>query len=332
MGCGKTRYLKLLSYLCPNPWRAICPTPAALYRYIEATKPGPTLLVDEAQQAIDEKGSELARTLYAIFCAGTEKDAILPRCVPTPGGGFEPYGFPIYCPKALARIGKPEGVLEDRCLFIQLERKTEQETILQDRMRKIEARGKVLKERLEGWASDESVMAKAAGIYDALEKWKFGNDRIAEFLLPLQAVLDMEGEHAALDALEGWIQSVEESGRKIENQQDHVRLLAACRDIFMRCGREFFPTEDLINFLVDRDGEPWSTYTGGIRISAFALAKLFRKFEGYDIKPQRNKEGTHNGYSRARQEKAWPRYLPPYVPPTIASDAPSYVPPRLAKS
>src|SRR5262249_39782590 len=185
--CGKTRLLELLEQVCRKAWVLVNVSPPALYRRIKQERP--TLLLDEAQSLV-RRGSEGSEVLREIFCGSVSKNAMVSRCS---GPDHEPTNFPIYCPKAMALIGKLEGVLADRSLPVLMKRKKKGDKVKKCRMKLVEAEGASIKAELCEWASSDDKREKAKALYDELETFDIENDRMAELLLPLQAILIAEG-------------------------------------------------------------------------------------------------------------------------------------------
>jgi hypothetical protein len=302
--CGKTRLLELLQQICPNAKLTVSISPPALFRKIRVEMP--TLLHDEAQ-SLSRGGSEAAEALREIFCGGISKKATVSRCV---GQNHIPTDFPIYCPKAVALIGKLDGTLADRSLPIQMKRKKEGEEVKRFRMRVIEGDGATVSADLKKWAECETTKKHAKKLYDQLEPFDIDNDRMAELLLPLQTVLIMEGgedddTNLPLGELRRYAEDLEKLVAEIERQSPAVRLLAACKDI-LTSKIYFIRTQELIQQLVALPEEEWNTYSHGMPITERALAILL---EDYDIKPRRDNR-QQRGYCRHHFLDAWARYIP----------------------
>jgi hypothetical protein len=304
--CGKTTLLDLLNQVVPRPRYTTNISPAALYRMVELERP--TLLMDESQ-SISRRGSEASEVIREILNAGTGRNAKVIRC----GGERmdQIVEFSVYGPKVFAMIGEPDRVLADRCLPVALRRKTNQDQVQRYRLREVEEVGAEVRAELEQWATENTEKAREA--YDQLEPFAIENDRMADLLMPLQAVLAI-ADPDRLKELEEYARGLDERDREADRMEPGVRLLAACREIFAsyrdRMGTQpvFYPTAGLIMELVNRTEEPWATFTRGKPITPEALANLLRK---YDIRPEPNAQRTARGYFSIRFEDAWTRYLPP---------------------
>lgn len=309
--CGKTLLLDLLFLIVPKGRYTTNISPSALYRVIEAERP--TLLMDESQ-SISRRGSEASEVIREILNAGIGRNAKVTRCAGEQHDKI--VEFAVYSPKVFALIGDLDGVLADRCLPVRLERKTKEARVERYRSRIIEPIGKALGEKLEKWT--KSNAKKVSEIYDHLEPFPIENDRMAELLLPLQAVLVVAAGDEALEILSDYATDLDERDREQETQTPGVRLLAACRELF---GKKvgFMPTDTLIASLVDRREEPWHRWNRGEPMSREALANLLRP---YGIRSARNKTQTARGYFAADFTDAWDRYLPPLKkPPKPANPA-----------
>jgi hypothetical protein len=156
-------------------------------------------------------------------------------------------------------------------------------------------------------------------VYDGIEPFDIENDRMAELLTPLQAVLKVTGGPKAVEVLKEYAKGLDERDKQQEMQSPEVRMLNACREIYDELGVKFLPTSSkngettLQKQLVARKEEPWAHWSRGERITPEAIANLLREF---GIRSERNKAQTAKGYYRQRFEEAWARYLAPHpIPP-----------------
>ena len=227
--------------------------------------------------------------------------------------------FSVYGPKVFAMIGEPDAVLADRSLPVALRRKTKDDEVRRYRSREVEEAGKAVRDKLEQWAADKA--AEVASIYATIEPFDIENDRMADLLMPLQAVLAVAAPDR-LKELEEYAKELDKRDREADRMETGPRLLTACREIFrshqqrLNTQSVFFPTKGLIEELVKRTEEPWTTYTRGKEITPEALANLLKK---YGIRPELNAQRSVRGYNSARFEDAWARYLPPLENPSILS-------------
>jgi putative DNA primase/helicase len=310
--CGKTRLLDLLKLITPNAYCTSNISCAALYRLIELKRP--TLLLDEAQ-SIRRRASEVSEVLRELLNAGIDRDAKVLRVGGESNSEIQEFG--IYAPKVIALIGELDGVLADRCLPIDMRRKTVADTIQPYRSRIVEPIGKALHAKLEHWA--KKYAKRVAAIYDHLEAFAIRNDRMAELLLPLQAVLKV-ADPASLKLLESYAHSLDERDR--DTVSPGVQLLAACREIVGRnkiaVATGFISTQSLLTALMQRDWEPWCHWSQGRAMTPHALGDLLRPFS---IRASRNRNQTARGFIVRDFEEAWVRYLPPRPSPEAAKTA-----------
>src|SRR5262245_4248246 len=127
--------------------------------------------------------------------------------------------FSIYGPKVFAMIGEPDSVLADRCLPVALRRKTKQDQVQRYRSREVEEVGAEVRAELEQWAAENAVKVKEA--YDRLEPFSIENDRMADLLLPLQAVVavaDLDGSDGLAGILRGYAADLDKREREVEDK------------------------------------------------------------------------------------------------------------------
>src|SRR5262245_54502187 len=128
--CGKSHLLACIAKLARNVLSTVSLTVAALFRTIEQDQP--TLLIDEVDNILS-KGNE-NEELRAILNAGFERGSKVRRCV---GPNFDLKDFAVFCPKALAGIGRLPDTVSDRCIPIHLIAKKKSEAIQRFRKREV---------------------------------------------------------------------------------------------------------------------------------------------------------------------------------------------------
>jgi putative DNA primase/helicase len=305
--CGKTTLLSLVGMLCPNPSQTMNMSAAVLYRLIEKEGPALTILLDEAQ-SLARLGSEQAHAIREIFCAGTGRNAAVYRCV---GDDHDVGEFRVYCPKALAAIGGVDGVLADRCLGVRLWRKTGADRVIRFRRRQVEGPAGELAAKLADWAQGSRRLVEAA--YDKAEGFDLDNDRLADLLLPLQAVLSAPGTGSwAVRVLEHYARELEQAEAQERLQTPGTQLLAACRQVLARHGDEHVSTDLLLAYLHCLPGEPWAKYSQHDKpLNAKQLSDLLRP---YGIRPVLDRRRAGRGYYKAAFAQAWATLLPPLPP------------------
>ena len=199
-------------------------------------------------------------------------------------------------------------MLADRCLPVCMKRKTSVDNVGSFRSRLVEPIGKKLHDQIEKWTTDNAE--SITKVYDSLDVFPIENDRLAELLLPLQAVLTVVDKDR-LPMLAEYASAIDTKDE--ETESPGVRLLMACRKVFANIkadkdGARFLATVKLISELSARSEEPWNRWTRGGLITAEALANLLRPF---GIRSARNKDQTARGFFAHDFQEAWSRYLPP---------------------
>jgi hypothetical protein len=297
--CAKSLFLKLLELITREPHGASNISPAAIYRLIGKLNGELTLLLDEAQ-SLSRRGSEPSEVLRELLNAGIDRNAKVIRCV---GDAHDIAEFPTYCAKILALIGDLDSVLADRCLPIPMRRKRADEPVEMYRYRVVEPEGKALQDLIRDWTERHADAVSA--IYDRIERLPIQNDRLADLMMPLQAVAEFVDPELH-SVLKSYAEGLDRQDLNQERQSPGVRLLAACQEVFDENRSEFTETVVLINSLVARSEEPWSRWNHGKQITAEALANLLRPF---GIRSSRDLKQKHRGYYRADFEESWSRYL-----------------------
>jgi putative DNA primase/helicase len=180
--CGKTRNLEVLSCLVHRPVHTANITVAALYRTIDHYRP--TLLIDEAD-TIFVNGSNAQ--LRGVLNAGLYRsNAFLLRCI---GKHQEPKLSSVWCPKAIALIGRLPSTLEDRSIVTSLRRRTADQAVEPFHYDQILEEMESIRRKSARWAADHLAPLKSAipEVSDAL------NDRARDLWRPLQAIADAVG-------------------------------------------------------------------------------------------------------------------------------------------
>jgi hypothetical protein len=262
--------------------------------------------LDEAQ-SISRRGSETSELAREFYNAAIDRDASVMRC----GGKRmdEVHEFPIYCPKALSLIGDLDGVLADRCLSIRLERKTKDQKVERCFIRDVKPIGNKLRHSIKHWAANNSERVRE--IYDELEPFVgIENDRLAELLMPLQAVLEVIAP-GSLSELKAYAMAIDAA--ESERMSTGTMLLFACREIFSEQKDSFIGKEALLQKLFDRKEEPWGCWNNGQPMTTTALANVLRPFRILPCRQQfkfKGKNFSERGYDRKSFQEAWKRYLP----------------------
>jgi hypothetical protein len=312
--CGKTRFLTLLGALVPRPLPTSDISPAALYRTIERERP--TLLVDEADDIGDE---ECARELRRILRAGyTHMTAYIVRCE---GDNHEPRTFSVWCPKAVALVGRLRGALGDRAIEIRMRRRRRDEPIARLRASRIAKELEPLRRRCARWARDHADALRAADVAIPPEL----DDRAAELWGPLLAIADQAGgtwpqraRRAALALSAGMVRTDDDDAGTL--------LLADLRDLYTdRGGAEELTTAEILEYLHTAPERPWAAWHHGRPLSDQGLARLLRPY-GVHSRNLRTGALVRKGYRRDDLVDAWDRYLGASLRYTATFQAPQALP------
>ena len=306
--CGKSRVFDCLKLLCKKPWPVVHPTGAVVFRKIE--KDTPTLLLDEVDAIFSAKGDENKEGLRAILNAGFERRATVPRCV-EPNHTLT--DFRVFCAKALAGIGKLPDTVADRCILIVMARRKRGQQIEKFRARDAEAIAKPIATALERWAGRQQTLASLRNsrpvIPDAL------GDRAADICEPLLAIADLAGGEWPSMARAALVELC--AAGDVADESIGIKLLAAIREIFRTCKVDRISTKELLEALVERDGdEPWALWwecdvaKGNTRGPAAKLARLLKPFGVVAGTIRQEGDSTSKGYKLGSFEDAFSRYLP----------------------
>jgi Protein of unknown function (DUF3631)/CHC2 zinc finger len=309
--CGKTRLLDCLELLTLNPLRAISPTEAVLFRTIEDDRP--TLLLDELDTVFGNNRDERKEPVRALLNAGFEAKATIPRCVPP---NWEVRKFRVFCPKALAGIGRLPDTVGDRAIPIQLVRRSRDEQVQRFRKREAEKIACSIRAELQAWAQQAANITTLRDsrpyVPDAL------SDRQADICESLLAIAELAGNE--------WPRRAQDSLVKLcaQNNDDEsigATLLSDIRTMFNATDADRLSTKDLLEGLVGletdaRWAEWWEHQLKNQNIKS-AGQKLSRILKTYGIRARVLRlpgEPQARGYMRKDFEQVWNRYCPRVVP------------------
>lgn len=300
--CGKTRAAELLELVSANPQRTVGISVAALFRSIDLKKP--TLLIDEAESLRGK--DDRATALREILNAGYRKGQKVIRCFGGNGKDWKPREFETYCPKVLVLIGSLPETLADRCIPVQMKRRTD-ETLERFRFGRAKRETKSLVRSVNQWARANRT---------AVKRWYEKNDltcladREAELWLPLFAVWNAIAPDR-LPELESI--ALKLSGAKTANEPCDlaIKLLADIRNQFDEGGADRLSTEVLLSKLNADKELPWCVWNHGKGLNPHNLGRMLAPF-GMRPGTVRFPAGdTAKGYYRDDFTDAWARYLSP---------------------
>jgi hypothetical protein len=266
-----------------------------MFRLVESQSP--TLLFDEADTYFGAKARE-HEELRGLINAGHRKGQMAYRCVGDPKR-MEVRAFPAYCPVALASIGDLPATIFDRSVIIRMRRRRSDEVVRSFRQRHAGPAGKMVHDRLAGWAQR---CGRAVGQAEpTMPDWL--TDRPSDVWEPLLAIADAAGgiwpEWARESA------AVLEAGRRPADVSLGIRLLTDIRAVFGEDER--LATVALLERLNELEEAPW----GNLRGKPLDPRNLSRRLDRYDIRPKplRLAGAVTKGYERADFADAWGRYL-----------------------
>ena len=292
---GKTRLLEVLEPLVARPWFTGRMSAAVLVRKIDAERP--TLLLDESDAAFNGD-KEYAEALRGVICAGYRRSGKASLCIGQ-GANITFKDFSTFGAKAIAGIGQLPGTIADRCIRIELRRRTRDERCDRWRERDGHQEAHPIQDRVAIWA------ARALDtLRDARPELPTGlNDRAVDVWEPLLAIADQAGPVWGANARD----AARELSGNVEDDPDlPIELLHDIKEIFNeKNSAPFIKSVDLVQWLCDRDDRPWATWKKGKPLTSHALARLLKPFH---ILPGPNAAGTERGYDRDRFVDAWTRY------------------------
>ena len=306
--CGKSRLFECLRHLCRNPWLAIFPSEAVLFRKIHAHSP--TILLDEIDTAFSDKIDPNKEGIRAVLNAGFERGATVPRCH---GQSHELKDFSVFCPKAFAGIGNIPETVASRSIKIPMVRRRKDQTVAKFRKRDVEQAALPIRQALKAWSSDNRVIAELRAARPEMPSGL--GDRSEDICEPLLAIADMAGADWPALARAALVRLRDKGDT--DEEETKIQLLTASREIFQTWKPDHISSKDLLGELVNREGEPWAVWwkkdidAGNTKGPGARLAKLLRPF-GIISRSIREPDGTTpKGYPRSAFNDAFARYLPP---------------------
>ena len=297
MRSGKSRLLEVLELLVHEPLPTANISDAALFRAIAELSP--TLLLDEVDAIFGPKARD-REDLRAMLNAGWRRGAVARRMGGQRMTTLE--SFPVFCPKALAAIGKLPDTVTDRAILIRLERRTREEKIERFRRREIKPEGETLRDRLADWL--EPQLDHLHGLRPPLPDEL--DDRAQDCWEPLLAIAELAGD--------GWpararAAAVELCGNGVRDDESiSARLLCDVHSLFEdgKIG-DRIRTADLIGELARIEESPWGDWHGK-QINAHALSRLLQPF-GIKTLPVKVDGEVVRGYKREQFADAFHRVL-----------------------
>ena len=237
-GAGKTRVMKLVNLLCPNPQMMAKLTGPAAYHVISERRPAP-LALDEAD-AIFGAGQR-AEDLRGILNAGYEYSGTITRV-----SKGEATDYSVWCPVIFAGKGKLPASLDDRAFTVMMSKRKPGQQMDRFIPKMHDAMGRQIGLMLGAWAT--RVQGPAGDILwdDPPEKLA---DRQVDILTPFYALCQMAGGE--------WPERFNEivdvlvlGGVSTDQVSPAEELLAALRDVWPE-GTDRLPTYQLADLLAE---------------------------------------------------------------------------------
>lgn len=305
--CGKSRVLDVLNLLVSEPWPAISPSEAVIYRKIDISKP--TLLLDEVDTIFTGGKDENKEGLRALLNAGFNRASSVPRCT---GKDHEIADFSVFCAKVIAGIGKLPDTVADRCIPIILARKRPDQVMERFRSRDAAPEAGEIKAALTAWVRGE-------GVIDALriarpELPECLGDRQADICEPLLAIADAAGGRWPERARAALVELLRRGEEEAESLG--VKALAAIHQAFLQADAERLSTEQILESLMRCEDDPWAAWwesdvqAGKLRGPGSKLARLLKPFGIESVNLRMEDDSVLKGYKMEAFQDAWARYLP----------------------
>jgi hypothetical protein len=275
---GKSRLLEVLDVIVLKPWRIERPSEAVLYRMID--RDHPTILMDEADTIFEDRKGQY-EGIRAVFNAGNRRGTKVPRVVPK-GQSFDLVEFDVFCPKAIAGIGRFPETIVDRSIVILMVRRAPDERVEPLRRRQAEAIGGPVRARLAACLADGMTvltrMQEVAGGSNGLD------DRGEDNWAALFAIADLAGGEWPARSRTAALALQADRQRADDNAV--ITLLADLRQIFDEKESKWLTTTSLLDELALIDASPWSEWRHGKPLTGRGLASLLKPLR---VEPDRTK-------------------------------------------
>lgn len=304
--CGKSTAMEVLEGMSYRAMLTSNITASALFRCIEEWQP--TLLIDEADTFTRDNDE-----LNGIINAGhTRRTAVVIRSE-REGDSFKPKKFSVWCPQALASIGKQRDTLHDRAVVVTMRRKLPTDTVEKLPVDYYE-RTQPLRRKCLRWASDNRQQLKTTHP----EIPPCGNDRAQDNWQPLFAIAELAGGHWPEQVKCAYLKATSDEA---DEQTVSTLLLKDIKAIFDDIPRDAIFSEDLITALVSMEDRPWFEWKQGKPMTQNSLSRLLNPYK-VKTKDVRIGETVKRGYNKAAFMDSFQRYIPspsPVTPPTSAT-------------
>jgi hypothetical protein len=327
-GCGKSTLLSVLGLLCNRSVLASNISASAFFRVIAETVP--TLLIDEADTSLhnndelrgilnsgytkptafvirvsNESSSNSSSTSDGgpVSCIASSPSSIhgepgTPQhstLNPQPKSGLR--HFSTWCPKAIAAIGHLPETLADRCILIQMKRKSTDEVCA--RLRDLEP--SALRQACAQFVAEHSHSIRTARpqIPPGL------GDRAADIWEPLLAIADLAGGDWPAKARNAAVAL----SASAQEANPIAALLLDVFYLFLQADQKRLFSRTILAKLAALSDRPWQSLKGAKGLNDNWLAQQLRP---YGIRPKILRIGEYvgRGYTQTDVEDASRRYVP----------------------
>jgi hypothetical protein len=300
--CGKSRLLRILWHFVRNPWKSGSASAAVLAHKIDSEQP--TLLLDESDATFNGP-SEYSELLRGVLNNGFEREGGTYDRMEGQGASQKPVSLRVFCPKAIAGIGRLPDTVTDRSIPIRMQRALQGQI---ERLRGRDAKKVAgpIAARLGAWcAANERTLREARlPIIEEL------NDRQNDFAEPLVAIADLAGGDWPEAARRAIIELCAQA--QAEDDSLSTLLLHDIKAILDGSNLDRITSEDLATSLAAMEDRPWAEMPGSHK--AVTKAEIARLLRRHSIKPaniRRDGGEQRKGYRREWFIEAWEHYPPP---------------------
>jgi len=289
--CGKTRLLEIL-HLLVHRSTGIDSSPTAAV--VSRTAWGNTQLLDEGDGWPDLSG------LRNILNAGFQRNGQTSRCQQDSFGAQVPKKLLLYCPRAIAGIGKDilSGTTRDRTFFVEMSRQKPGERRERLRERIVEPQAAKVKREIEEWC--KSHREQVVTHYDSLTQASLSYleafwDRTVDISEPLGVILEVayaDRTDELAQARRELCEAVAIAREETNQHADDHRLLSAIDGIME--GEELIEQPSVLVHLLNGSA-------GGV-VNEFSIGETLRRY-GFPQKSVRKDGGQpRRCYVIARQK------------------------------
>ena len=226
-GNGKSRLGEIFTGLCFNPVNASQITPAALYRKIDASSSGLTLIIDEADDLSSKNGhSALLRILRSGYC----RSGKVVNC----GGKQEVIEHSTFCPKIIITLeGIGDQALDSRTIPIIMAKS--QTDLKKYRSERAEGEYKEIRSLIRPFL--ESHRDSISNGYASFQGIEGISNREEEIWTPIFLLADCFGKKEEMEAL----------AKKIALQRKEMQLIGDRDTQILEATQTFISKEDPID-------------------------------------------------------------------------------------